>query len=66
MIISDFTRPEIDYFLNTCNFTDVEQEFFMLRTKGITLDEISEIMNVSRRTCDTYSKKIKRKIIKVL
>lgn len=66
MIISDFTRPEIEYFLDNCNFTDVEQEFFMLRTKGITLDEISEIMNVSRRTCDTYSKKIKRKIIKVL
>ena len=66
MIISDFTRPEIDYFLNTCNFTNAEHEFFLLRAKGTTLDEISEIMNVSRRTCDTYSKKIKRKIIKVL
>lgn len=66
MIISDFTRPEIEYFLDNCNFTDVEQEFFMLRAKGITLDEISEIMNIIRRTCDTYSKKIKRKIIKVL
>ena len=66
MIISDFTRPEIEYFLDNCNFTDVEQEFFMLRAKGITLDEISEIMNICRPTCDTYSKKIKRKIIKVL
>lgn len=66
MIISDFTKPEIEYFLDSCNFTEIEEEFFLLRAKGITLDEISEVMNVSRRTCDTYSKKIKRKILKVL
>lgn len=66
MIISDFTKPEIEYFVDNCNFTDVEEEFFMLRAKGITLDEIADIMNISRRTCDTYSKKIKQKIIKVL
>lgn len=66
MVISEFTEPEIDYLLGKCNFTETEKEFFLLRTKGISLLEIAEMMNVSRRTADNYSRKIRRKIIKVI
>lgn len=66
MVISEFTRPEIDYFLEKCNFTDFEEKFFLLRSQGKSLLETAEILNISRRTADTYSKKIRKKIIKVL
>ena len=66
MVISEFTKPEIDYLLEKCNFTETEEKFFILRTHGISLLEIAEIMNVSRRTADNYSKKVRKKIIKVL
>ena len=66
MVISEFTKPEIKYLIDNCNFTEAEETFFLLRTKGETLLDISEMMNVSRRTADNYSKKVKRKIIKIL
>lgn len=66
MVISEFTRPEIDYFLEKCNFTDFEEKFFLLRSQGKSLLETAEILDISRRTADTYSKKIRKKIIKVL
>lgn len=66
MVISEFTKPEIDYFLEKCNFTDFEEKFFLLRSQGKSLLETAEILNISRRTADTYSKKIRKKIIKVL
>ena len=66
MVISEFTKPEIDYLLEKCNFTETEEKFFLLRTQGVSLLEIAEIMNVSRRTADNYSRKVRKKIIKVL
>ena len=66
MVISEFTKPEIDFLLEKCNFTKTEEEFFLLRTQGISLLEVAEIMNVSRRTADNYSRKVRKKIIKVL
>ena len=66
MVISEFTKPEIDYLLEKCNFTETEEKFFILRTQGISLLEIAEIMNICRRTADNYSRKVRKKIIKVL
>lgn len=66
MIIKDFTKPEIDYFLANCNFTTQEEQFFMERTRGNTLEEIAEKMNVSIGTCNNYSKKVKKKILKIV
>lgn len=66
MVISEFTKPEIEHLLEKCNFTDLEEKFFLLRTQGISLLEIAEIMNICRRTADNYSRKVRKKIIKVL
>lgn len=66
MQISEFTKPEIDNLIEKCNFTESEEEFFLLRTKGVSLLEIAEIMDMSRRTADNYSKRVRRKIIKVI
>lgn len=66
MVMHEFTQPQIDYFVDKCNFLPLEKEFFLLRTKGYTLDEIAGILPITRRSADNYSKKIKKKILNVL
>jgi predicted DNA-binding protein (UPF0251 family) len=66
MKIPDFTRPEIEYLLYNCNFTFDEEEFFLLRCKGRTLQEIADKMNVSYKTAYRINKRVKIKILKIL
>lgn len=71
MIISNFTKPEIDFLLNNCNFTTNETKLFLLRCKGYSLDEITDLflndnIPLSRDTIGRLSQKVNRKIIKVL
>lgn len=65
MKISDFVRSEISYILDECNFTNDEQELFLLRTKDIPLEQCADIMNVSNSTIYRINRKIKNKIQKV-
>lgn len=42
MIISDFTREELAYFRNNCNFVNFEIDVFEGRSQGIPLETIAE------------------------
>lgn len=64
--IPDFTKPEIDYLLDKCNFTKDERELFLLRNAENTLEYCAELMNISVSTVKRINKKMKRKIIKVI
>lgn len=64
--IPDFTRREIEYLLENCNFTSQERELFVLRNDEKSLEECAEIMNVSDSTVYRINRKMKNKIIKVL
>ncbi len=66
MIISNFTKPEIDYLLKNCNFTQQEESLFKLRASGISLDLIADDMNISRDWAGKLSQKVNRKILKVI
>lgn len=66
MIMTDFVQSDIDRFIRECNFTPLEKDFFLLRTQGYTLDEIPGRLPITRRSADNYSKRVKRKILKVL
>lgn len=66
MIISNFTKPEIDYLLKNCNFTKQEESLFKLRASGISLDLIADDMNISRDWVGKLSQKVNRKILKVI
>nr|DAT78192.1 MAG TPA: ECF sigma factor [Caudoviricetes sp.] len=66
MIISEFTTPEINWILERCNFTDIERELFLRRSRGITLDAISEELNISRDWAGKISQKVNKKINKIL
>ena len=66
MKICDFVKWELDMFRRECNFTDEEMEFFNYRAKNVPIEQIAELMNISKGKADVLSKKVKQKIIKVL
>ena len=66
MIIADFTVPELNYFRENCNFVGLEIRVFELRSQGISLEEIAEILNMSVDGVKKISRKVNTKIIKVL
>ena len=66
MIIADFTVPELNYFRENCNFVGLEIRVFELRSQGISLEEIAEILNMSVDGVKKISRKVNKKIIKVI
>lgn len=66
MIIKDFTKPELDYFRKYCNFVGDEIHVFELRSIGVPLERIAEILNLSVDGVKKISRKVNKKIKKVL
>ena len=64
--VCDFTKREIDFLIENCNFTDTELEFFHLRNKYYTLEQAAEEMNISSKTAYRINKKMKSKIMRAL
>ena len=66
MIISDFTTPELRHFEEFCNFTQYEQCVFELRSQGKSLQYIADFLNISIDKTKKLSRKVNRKIMKVI
>lgn len=66
MNIKDFTKPELDFFRENCNFVGSEMELFELRSQGVPLEEIAEHLDMSVDGIKKVSKRVNKKIIKVL
>lgn len=66
MTISDFTKPELDFYRLNCNFVGNEKHVFELRSQGIPLEEIAEILDMSVEGIKKVSRKVNTKILKVL
>lgn len=66
MIISSFTEPELEYFRKNCNFIGDEIFVFEFRSQGLSLEQIAEVLNLSVDGVKKISRKVNRKIIKVL
>lgn len=64
--IPDFTKKEIEYLLDACNFTTQERQLFLLRNEEHSLERCAELMNVSTSTIDRLNRKMKNKILKVI
>lgn len=65
MKISDYTNPELQHFRDQCNFTGMESQFFELRARNATIEQCSEIMNVSVTTANNLSRKVNSKMKRV-
>ena len=66
MIIKDFSEFELDYFRKYCHFVGDEKELFELRSEGIPIEQIAEILNLSVDGAKKISQKVNKKIIKVI
>ena len=66
MKICDFTRREVEYFRQECNFTSDEMALFEMRVNNIPLEECAERMNLSVSTIYRLHKKVKIKVEKLL
>lgn len=66
MVISDFTKSELDYFRENCNFVNYEIIVFNERANGVPLERIAEQLNISYDYVRYLSRKVNKKIISVL
>lgn len=66
MKIPEFTRREMEYLIENCNFSEREEMVFRLRCKKYTLEEIAEKIHVCYKTAYRDNKKVREKIIRVL
>ena len=66
MIIHNFTTIELNYFRSQCNFTNTELLIFNLRSQNLSLVEIAEYLNLTIDKVKKISRKINKKITKVL
>lgn len=66
MIISDFTNVELETLRKQCNFVNTEKDVFELRSQGVPLEIIAEILDMSVDGIKRVSRKVNRKIFKVL
>lgn len=65
MKVCRFTRREIDFFLQECNFTPDEEILFRMRCKDYSLEFCAEKMNISLPTAKRLSRRVNNKIIRV-
>ena len=56
------TRPELEKILENANFTQDEENVFLLLARGKTITEISQLENVSERTVNRKINGIRLKV----
>ena len=66
MKLTEFTRPEVEYLRQECNFTDEERAVFDMRTSARSSVEIGLTLHMSESTVYRKLNCIKRKILRVL
>lgn len=66
MIVSDFTTPELRYLRENCNFVGKELKIFELRSQGISLEDIAEMLDMTVEGTKYISRKVTSKIKRVI
>ena len=66
MNIKDFTKPELDYFRENCNFVGIERDLFELRSQGVPLEVIAEQLNMSVDGIKKVSRRVNKNILRSL
>ena len=65
MKLSTLTKPEVDYFIENCNFTDQELTYFKLKTKDYSNVSIASKMSISESSVSNIAKRVKKKLDKI-
>lgn len=64
MKIYDFIEPELEFYREFCNFTEVERKLFDLRAREVPLEQCAEEMCCDISTIKKLSVRVNKKIIK--
>lgn len=65
MLLRDYTKSELDRYVEDCNFTDSELQYFLLKSRDKSNIQISFEMNISERQVSTLAKRVKIKMARV-
>jgi len=65
MLLRDYTKPELDFLISMCNFTENELQYFMLKSKDKSIVQISFEMNISEQQVSKLARRVKNKINRV-
>ena len=65
MLLRDYTKPELDHLIETCNFTDSELQYFLLKARDCSNVKISLEMNISEPQVCNLAKRVRTKIARV-
>lgn len=63
---NEFTRKEVEYLVQECNFTEQEERIFRMKTNGKSIVAIAIEEGVSDRTINRKLKRIRIKIHKAV
>ena len=66
MKIYDFVNKELEFLRQECNFTPDELEYFNLRAKHYSNQQIAIKMNVSDGKVSKLASAVKKKILRVI
>lgn len=64
--IPDFVEWELQYFRDSCNFSDEELDYFNLRARDKSNVQIAMEMHISEPKVSKLAKKVKSKILRVI
>ncbi len=65
MLLRDYTKPELNRFIDNCNFTDSELQYFLLKSKDKSIVQISFEMNISEQAVSRLAKRVKAKMNRI-
>ena len=66
MKLRDFTKPELDRFIELCNFTEDELEYFNLKAKNKSNVQVALQMHISEAQVSKLAKRVKNKMIRIV
>lgn len=64
MLLRDLVQYEVDRYIKECNFTEIELQYFLLKTKDYTNVKIAFELNTSKDNVSKIATRVKNKIIK--
>lgn len=65
MLLRDYTKPELEHFIEYCNFTESELQYFLMKSKDYSNIRISMEMHVSEQTVSLLGKRVKSKMQRI-
>ena len=65
MLLRDYTTPELQRYIDGCNFTDSELQYFNLKAKDKSNIQISMAMNISEPQVSVLAKRVKATMIRL-